>query len=583
MKNIFRIILISFALPGMLASCEEFLTNEPVDKLIPETFFQSEKDLELYTNSFYQRMLPGGLDVAQADEMGEYTSKNQSPAYIAGSYSSVDESAWDWTDLRNINYFLEHAGNEEIPQEARDHYTGIARFFRAYFYYEKVKRYGDVPWYSKTLATDDPDLYKPRDPRQLVMDSVLADLDFAVIHIRDEKDNASSLVTRQVALAFKSRVCLFEGTFRKYHTQLGLTSSANQFLEEAADAAKKVMDSGKYDLYNTGTPSGDYRTLFTSENPVNTEVLWAVGYNNALKRWHNITWKFNSATYGSRWGLNKQFINTYLMTDGTCFTDRPGYDTIRFVREMKDRDHRLAQTVRSLGYTRSDGSPAPPNFGYTFTGYHILKHSLDDKRLDGISESYNSIPLIRYAEVLLNYAEALAELGRFDGTTWEQTIEPLRTRAGVNPSVPAVADSYLQNVYFPGITDKFLLEIRRERGIELCYEGLRYDDLLRWKKGHLLEMQWKGIYVPRLDYPMDLDGNGTPDVSFVQTVPSEKINGVIYYIIDGTASKLTEGTSGHLVWRDDEERIFNEKKYFHPISNSDLVLNPELEQNPGWE
>lgn len=581
MKNIYKILTALFLLG--LVSCEDFLDTEPVDKLVPATFFQSEKDLELYATSFYQRMLPGGLEVVQADEMADYTSKNQSPAYIEGSYTSVNEPAWNWTDLRNINYFLEHFDNESIPKEARNHYEGIARFFRAYFYFDKVKRYGDVPWYSKTLSTTDPDLFKPRDSREMVMDSVLADLNFAVNNILDKKDQTASMVTRQVALAFKSRVCLFEGTFRKYHPQLGLTSSADLFLGEAADAAKKVMDSGKYSLYTTGNPGSDFRTLFTSENPVSEEVLWAVVYNNSLKRWHNITWKFNSATYGARWGLNKQFINTFLMTDGGRFTDRVGYDTIQFVREMEDRDYRLAQTVRSIGYQRSDGSPAPPNFGYTFTGYHILKHSLDDKKLDGITESYNSIPLIRYAEVLLNYAEAMAELGRFNLEIWHETIGLLRSRAGVDPAVPVVADPYLQEVYFPGISDKYLIEIRRERGIELCYEGRRYDDLLRWKKGSLLEMAWKGIYIPELNYLMDLDGNGTPDVAFVKTVPAEKSPGVIYYIIDETASRLTQGDKGHIIWRGDEDRNFDEKKYFHPISNTDMVLNPELEQNPGWE
>ena len=581
MKNRYKSILL--LLLAVFTACEDFLETEPVDKLVPNTFFQSEKDLELYTTSFYQRMLPGGLEVVQADEMGDYSSKNQSPAYISGSYTSVNESSWNWSDLRNINYFLENFDNEQIPQDIRDHYEGVARFFRAYFYFDKVKRYGDVPWYSTTLGTDDQDLYKPRDPREMVMDSVLADLNFAAEHINDVKDNSSSMVTRQVALAFKSRVALFEGTFRKYHSQLSLASSADKFLEEAADAAKKVMDSGKYSIYTTGTPASDYRALFTSENPVNEEVLWAVVYNNSLKRWHNITWKFNSATYGARWGLNKQFINTYLMTDGSRFTDRPGYDTLQFVREMQGRDHRLAQTVRSLGYQRSDGSAAPPNFGYTFTGYHILKHSLDDKRLDGISESYNSIPLIRYAEVLLNYAEAMAELGRFDESVWNATIAPLRARAGVATDAPLHADDYMMEVYFPDLSDKYLLEIRRERGIELCYEGFRYDDLLRWKKGHLLEMQWRGIYVPALNKPMDLDGNGTPDVSFVRTVPDDKVQGVIYYIIDGNASQLTEGDHGHVIWRDDEERSFEEKKYFHPISNSDIVLNPALEQNPGWQ
>lgn len=578
--------LLSMAILSLLSfsSCEDFLETEPVDKLVPNTFFQSEKDLELYTTSFYQRMLPSGLAVVQSDEMGDFTSKNQSPTFIAGNYSAVDEGAWNWTNLRNINYFLENFDKEVIPQEARDHYEGIARFFRAWFYFEKVKRYGDVPWYTKTLDTSDQEeLYKARDSRLMVMEKVMEDLNFAVTHIRDTKDNSSSMVTRQVALAYKSRVALFEGTFRKYHDEAGLSSSADEYLLEAVDAAKKVMDSGMYTLYNNGSPDTDYRTLFTSENPVNTEVMLAVVYNNALRKWHNITWKFNSATYGARWGLNKQFINTYLMADGSRFTDKVGFDEFLFVKEMENRDARLAQTIRSLGYTRSDGSPAPPNFGYTFTGYHIMKHSLDDKRMDGVSEAYNSIPMIRYAEVLLNYAEAKAELGDFDEGVWSQTIAPLRERAGVNSAMPVSADAYLQDTYFPEISNKYLLEIRRERGVELCYEGFRYDDLLRWKKGDLIEMQWKGIYVPGLNIPMDLDGNDTPDVSFVQSVPETKIPGVIYYIIDGTASQLTEGTKGHLVWRDDEDRVFTEKKYLHPISNADIVLNSNLQQNPGWD
>lgn len=199
-----------------------------------------------------------------------------------------------------------------------------------------------------------------------------------------------------------------------------------------------------------------------------------------------------------------------------------------------------------------------------------------------MTESYNSIPMMRYAEVLLNYAEAKAELNQMNESIWNETIALLRMRANVDPSSPVDADPYLQEVYFPEIADKYLLEIRRERGIELVYEGLRYADLLRWKKGKLLEMQWKGIYVPAKNTPMDLDGNGTPDVAFVDKVPTDKIAGVIYYIIDGVSSRLTETDKGHVTWRDDEERIFDDKKYYHPISNTDLVLNPDLGQNPGW-
>ncbi len=553
-----------------------------MDKLVPASFFTSEKDLDLYAASFYQRQLPAGLSIVQDDEMGDYTSKSLSPTYIAGAYSSINEGSWSWTNLRNINYFLERYNNPAIPLAVRNHYAGIARFFRAYFYFDKVQTYGDVPWYNKAMGTGDSTLYKGRDPRTLVMDSVLADLNFASENIYDTKDATSSLVTRQVALAFKSRVCLFEGTFRKYHTQLNLTASANKWLTESADAAKKVIDAKKYKIYTTGAPAKDYRTLFTNENPVTDEVMWSLIFNNSLRRWHEITWKFNSATFGSRWGLNKQFINTYMMTDGKRFTDIPGYDTMVFVNEMKNRDNRLGQTVRGLGYKRSDGTAAPANFGYTFTGYHILKFSLDDKRLDGLTESNNSISMIRYAEVLLNYAEAKAELNLMDATIWNQTIGALRTRAGIPATEPATADTYMQNVYFPEISDKYLLEIRRERGIELVYEGLRYADLLRWKKGKLLEMQWKGIYVPAKDLPMDLDGNGTPDVAFVDKAPAVKVAGVIYYTLTGSA-RLSEGTKGFITWRDDEVRKFEDKKYFHPISNADIVLNPNLVQNQGWQ
>jgi len=581
---------IKYSILGLVAitfaSCsKDFLDREPFDKLVPNNYFTTEADLQLYSNSFYQQFIPAGLAIVQADEMGEYTSKNNSPKFISGNFSSIDQGQWSWGKLRNINYFLSKYNNPSIPEEARNHYAGVARFYRAMFYFDMVKDFGDVPWYSRPLDVDDEEmLYKGRDPRNEVMDSILADLNFAVANIRDKKDNTSSMITKWVALGMKSRICLFEGTYRKYHTELKLNNTADKWLTDAMNSAKEVIDSKQYSLYSTGNPTTDYRTIFTSENPVSAEIMWANVYNNALKRWHEITWKFNSATYGSRWGLNKQFVNSYLNSDGSRFTDKSGYDELLFVDEMKGRDPRLAQTVRGLGYKRSDGSAAPANFGYTFTGYHILKFSLDDKRLDGVTESYNSISMMRFGEILLNYAEAAAELGKLagDALIWNQTIGALRTRAGVDPKQPADLDKYLQQVYFPEISDKYLIEVRRERGIELVYEGLRYDDLMRWKKGNLLEMPWQGIYVPAMDQEMDLDGNGTADVSFVSKTPSSPKQGVSYYVVDGKAAKLTEGTKGHIIWRADENRKFEDKKYLKPISNNDLVINPNLGQNPGW-
>lgn len=580
-----KFLILYFGVFLLFSSCDStFLEKEPFDKLVPATFFSSESELDLYTNSFYLDFVPSGLSITTADGTSDYSAITVSDRFIAGTFTPVNQGSWSWSALRNINYFLQNYNNSAqlIPEATRNHYAGIARFFRAYFYFQKIQTYGDVPWYSKPLSTNDPDLYKKRDPRAAVMDSVLADLNFAVTHIKDAKDNSSSTITKWVALGLKSRICLFEGTFRKNHQDLNLQSTAGKWLKEAADAAQEVINSKKYALYSTGNPNKDYRTLFISENPVSTEVMWAHVYNNDLRRWHEVTRYFTSATIGSRYSLTKQFINTYLMKDGTRYTDEPGYNEKLFKVEMANRDPRLAQTIRSLGYKRTDGSAAPTNFSYSLTGYQILKFSLDDKVQDTRPEAYNSIPIMRYAEILLNYAEAKAGLGEMNSAVWSTTIGALRRRAGVNDMEPSTADKYLQEEYFPEVSDKYLLEIYRERGVELVYEGFRYDDLLRWKKGHLIEKPWLGLYVPGLGVEMDLDGNGTSDVSFVKSSPANPKAGVYYKIVDGKSIKLTEGESGNLLWNANEVRDFSDKKYYRPISDADITLNPNLEQNPGW-
>ena len=154
-------------------------------------------------------------------------------------------------------------------------YIGLARFFRAWFYFDKVKRFGDVPWINKAMEVDDPDLYAARDSRTLVMDSVLADLDFACEHITLTSDQTSSLITKYVAQAFKSRVCLFEGTFRKYHTEYGLKESANAWLNEAVKAAEDVIANSGFKLYTANGTTKSYRDLFISVKPVTTEVMLA--------------------------------------------------------------------------------------------------------------------------------------------------------------------------------------------------------------------------------------------------------------------------------------------------------------------
>lgn len=606
-KKLFFCLLLA---PAVLAGCNK-LEQIPQATASREAVFGSEKGLELYANSFYT-VLPSANNIHTADAMSDYAARRDAPQFIRpGAYSSnvsdnTSASAynvvalgpdfhWGWGALRNINYFIAHNTDPKVPVEIRQHYTGLARFFRAFFYFEKVKRYGDVPWINKPLdVSDTTELYKGRDSRVLVMDSVLADLDFAIQHIRTTSDPSFTQITRWVAYAFKSRVCLFEGTFRKYHTGQNLTGTAAAWLTQSAAAAKEVMDRGGYRLYEALGVDKSYRAVFTSNTPV-PEVLLAARMDAALGVLHAANWYYTSATTGVRFSFIRSFINTYLNVDGTPFTNRTNYQTLEFKDEVKGRDRRLEQTIRMGSYKRMDKGnlvPAPPAFTYTYTGYQPIKWSLDDTGIDQGSLNTNAVSIFRYAEVLLNYAEAKAELGTLTDAEWAATIGALRKRAGITGGLtakPVTADPYLQSVYFPNISDPALLEIRRERGIELAMEGFRFYDIVRWRRGELMEMEWNGIYVPALDVPLDLNEDGTPDVVFHKAPPPSGIPSTVTRInvsptINGlpNSQRLKNDNSGEVIWLGNIPRKWEEKNYFYPIPEPDRTANPKLGQNPGW-
>ena len=576
----FRNLIYTASALFALTSCEKgYLDRQPEANISPDTYFRTEKDLELYTNSFYDA-LPSAEGVY--NESVDNIVKNSLGEEITGKRQvPVKGGGWTWTQLRNINYFLENY-NKEVPESLAAKHAAVAKFFRAYFYFDKVKRFGDVPWYSRSLNTNDEELLlKGRDSRVLVVDSILKDLDYAIQHLGTAKSDEK--VTKWTALALKSRVALYEGTFRKYHKNLNLGGST-ELLTAAAAAAKEVIDGKQYNLY-LGNGTNGYGELFSSVNSIGEEVILSRKFSTGLQIFHNVNYYTITASYGKP-GLEKELVNSYLMKDGSRFTDKPGFQTMTFLEEVKDRDPRLSQTIRTPGYVRIGGSaPIAPNFGHTVTGYHVIKF-VGDVKYDSYNISENDMPVFRYAEVLLNYAEAKAELGTITQADLDISIKVLRDRVAMPniqlASVNANPDAYIAAQYknVEGANKGIILEIRRERRIELVMESFRWDDLMRWKEGQQLTRQFKGMYFPSIG-KFDIDGDGKEDVWIYEgDRPSQS---GIQLLKLGSEILLENGKSGHVVINNHIQKVFDENKdYLFPLPIQELELNPNLTQNPGW-
>ena len=586
-KKYSTIKLVSLFVGSILTvSCNDsFLDRYPIAEISPENSFKTADDLRLYTNGFYEQ-LPSIRNIIDADLKTDNVLYSSIPEEQRSHErilpSETGSGGWDWEDLREINLFFDNY--QRCTDEAgRDKYEGVARFFRAWFYFDKVKRFGGVPWYETVIQTDDTDLlYKARDSREFVVSKIIQDLEIAVDMLGDER--ASDQVTRWTALALLSRVCLYEGTFRKYHTELGIQGS-DTLLQKAYEAAGRVMDESGYTLYSTGNPDTDYRDLFASTLKED-EVILGRRYSLTLNQMHNVNYYLTSRTQRDI-GLTKDLVDSYLQLNGMPFTSKTGYATMGFYDEMQSRDRRLAQTIRSLGYQRIGGTATLlPDFAATMTGYQLCKF-LSDETQDGDGASYQDVAFIRYAEVLLNYAEAKAELGIITQDDIDRTIRLIRSRVSMpnldmtsaNQSPDAVLAALYPNV--SGSCQGIILEIRRERRIELVMEGFRWDDLVRWKAGKLLEPHFIGMYFPSLG-EFDLDGDGAPDLMlYTGTAPSTT---AAQSVEIGGVLQLTEGDHGNLIGFKDNTKQFDESRdYLYPLPTGDLLLNENLEQNPNWD
>ena len=592
MKKSVIIFLAVLAGSGAVVSCD--LTETQKSTADAAVVFGSETGLRSYCYSFYG-LLPSGTDAHhQDDQMADYVAKASLNLYETGGLTVDSQSSWDWSDIRNVNYFLDHNNYPEVPQAVRENYNGIARFFRAWLYFNKLVKYGNVPWIGRVLNPGDPELTAPRDSRDVIVRHIIEDCDYAFEHIQADNSSASKacLVNKWCALLLKSRVCLFEASWRKYHAGTDFVSgceiSASELYQEAAGAAAKIMQDGPFSLHG-GTAykngRGSYRDLFSSDSVPTDEVMLAVQNDASLSvGYANYYYNVQATAKAS---LTRPFVNTYLNLDGSYYSEtKPDGSYKTFLEETTGRDQRLNQTIRGYDYTCKNGQgqmvPMIPDFGYSLTGYHITKFTVDDVACNVYGANGNDIPVMRYAEVLLNYAEAKAELNELSDTDWKNTIGALRKRAGITGGAlnakPTTVDNYLKANFYPGINDPVILEIRRERTCELCLEGFRELDLKRWACGELWKNAvWTGVFIPALDTPLDFNGDGVYDVYFTNiATPPEyaniavSISSPLRYLSVVGGKILQDGLTG---------RAWQDKMYLQPISNVDITSNPNLLPN----
>ncbi len=592
MKHIlkYKFLIVGAAL--LMFSCnDDFLERAPLDEISAETFWNTESDLKVYNNRIYDlARSDNDVPILMGHDAGfsshrwgiwyqDEFADNIAPRHSrhtryqqvrAGKHTVPSSPQWfgyrnnGWRFIRTINIGLANYGNASVSQEVKDLYAAEARLFRGWFYADKVSKFGAVNWLDKELTTESPELYAVRTPRNEVMSNVLADLTFATQHLPDDWGDGGGpgRLNRWAALLVKARVCLFEGTWQKYHGGSG----ADMWLQEAANAAKEIMDNGPYELYVTGDIENDYHAIHrtTADLTGVPEVMYWRRYERGI--FTNHVQSYHRSYNG---GATKSMVEDYLCTDGLPITLSPLYQGDAQIEDVfVNRDPRLRQTilhpedVERYGYANFDTRPYPRLRGMDGgqrieTGYHIVKVYDVGAAHATYNTSVTPAIIMRFGEVLLIYAEAMAELGTITQDDLDQSINKLRDRVGM-PHLD-MANVPVDPRYVDDGVSPLIAEIRRERRVELFMEGFRYDDIRRWKQG-------KKLTSPDLGIRFDEAAVARYEKANVQT---SEVDGVPY--ID-----VYKGTD----WANPE---FDENKhYLWPIPISVISQNPDIQQNPGW-
>ena len=567
MKFITRYLPLALLIMGMGTACKKYVDVTNPDTLTDPGFWKNENNVRSYSWEFYDAFPGfGNGSSTNGDFYFPSLSDDQAAATFTQFPQTTAASNADWGTsissisfvsfgyIRKANIMLERLNGIDMADEARNHWKGVARFFRAFEYFKLVQEFGGVPWYGHSVdVSDSVNLYKPRDPRQAVMDSVLADINFAVANLRQV--DQPNTINKDVALALKSRICLYEGTYRKYHPELNLPN-ADTYLSQAKDAAQTLMSEGTYSLDKS------YQTAYNSDDlGKDKEIILYKKYYVSVLTHSLIAYLYSSTAMN---GPSKSAVESYLCTDGEPIGLSPLYQgdaTLQNV--MANRDKRLYITVDSahLCYT-----------GHVYTvfssstGYRPIKFLPDSNTLKTIQTTIGTnltdAPLFWLAEVYLNYIEAAAELqdmGKYTLTQadLDNTVNKLRARGGVAPLTLAyLQDPTMADPKKDADVSSTIWEIRRERRIELMMDGFRFQDCMRWKKG---------IY---------LDSQKNPDSFLGAKVPA---NGSIRLNANGYIQPYP-ATS---------QRVFvDPKNYLSAIPTNQILLYPASiqanMQNPGW-
>ena len=569
------------------SSCDDFLTRDPQDTVtdVP-SFWNNEENLRTSFLDYYTYFFPGyrssweRADNFAETNVADWTDDNAQE--VATLFTKVapttDADNWNFEKIRNMNLLLSRIQSSTLGEEAKNHWSGVARLFRAMEYAKLVQKFGDVPYYDAVVgSTDNEQLYRARDPRTTVMDKVNEDLAFACANIRVNDGTKGLTVNRAVAQGFASRIMLFEGTWQKYHANN--TAKAAEYLKAAKDYAAALMQTNAYSI----APS--YKSLTTSEDLAgNPEIIMYRSYvenvvMHSLMSFQNTEMEMSSPS--------RSFIDAFLTKNGLPIhqAGNTDYKGKEYAKEILNRDPRLADNIDEESGLRLNGVAAV----YAASGYYANRYVNKDliNKPGGMSSTNTTdAPVMKLNEVMLNYIEAaaeLADLGQYTLTQadFDKTINAIRDRQSTQmPHVTLAGNALKVNGVEINDPDRdatvkpIIWEIRRERRVELAYEGLRFNDLRRWGKLEYADMVKNkklnmGAWINKADYPENADA--------LAKITLCDENGNIVTGNEGYIMPITEVA---------KMRQMADKDYLYPIPVDQITMYEthgfKLTQNPGW-